>query len=133
MAVGALAVGVVALGAPVAAVTAVLGLAAVVGFAALAGDTAIQIRDGNSAGVAYNVGSIAGGVAAGAIGGGAIANGIKPGATAGVSWASNMAQGYKPSLGTVGQWLGTGPTKASGGTAAGLAGAGAAIPAKRGC
>jgi hypothetical protein len=51
----------------------------------------------------------------GAVGGGAIANGINPGATSGWSPASWLSQRYQSGLGSIGQWLGTGPTAASGG------------------
>ncbi len=133
LAVGALAVGAVALGAPVAVVTSVLGVAAVVGFAAFAVNTRLQVEDRNYAGIAYNAGSLVGGVAVGASSGGWVANGIKPGATLGLSWSSNIAQRYRPSLGSVGQWLGTGPTKASAGGATAAAGTGVGVAANRGC
>jgi|SRR5580698_6275884 hypothetical protein len=92
-----------------------------------------QIRAGNSAGIAYSLGSVAGGVAVGAVGGGAIANGINPGATSGWSPASWVSQRYQSGLGSIGQWLGTGPTAASGGMSAALAGGGAAQVAQGGC
>jgi hypothetical protein len=131
--VGALAVGAVTVGAPVAAVTGVLGAVAVIGGAALGIDVFQQISAGNSAGVAYDVGSIAGGVAVGAFGGGAIANGIRSPASSGWSPASWVAQRFNPSLGSIGQWLGTGPTAASGGMSAALAGGGAALATQGGC
>lgn len=133
LAVGALAVGAVALGAPIAAVTGVLGGLAILGAVVIGADIGTQVRDGNAAGVAYSVGSIVGGAVAGGASGGAVANGIKPGATAGLSLTSNIAQRFRPSLGSVGRWLGTGPTNASAGAATAVAGAGAAAPAKGGC
>src|SRR5579863_1863801 len=69
----------------------------------------------------------------GAVGGGAIANGINPGATSGWSPASWVSQRYQSGLGSIGQWLGTGPTAASGGMSAALAGGGAAQVAQGGC
>ena len=130
---GGAAVLAVTVGAPVAAVTGVLGVLAVAGGAALGIDVMHQIRAGNSAGIAYDVGSIAGGVAVGAAGGGAIANGIRPWATGGWSPASWAAQRFNSSLGSIGQWLGTGPTAASGGMSAALAGGGGAQVAQGGC
>jgi hypothetical protein len=113
--VGALAVGAVAVGAPVAAVTGVLGVLAVAGGAALGYDTIGQIRSGNWAGVAYNAGSVLGSAAVGGGGGRAIAEGINEVASPAWSWASDVAQRFNPSLGSVGQWLGTGPNPGSAG------------------
>src|SRR5262249_14877526 len=126
VAVGALAVGAVAVGAPVAAVTGVLGVLAVAGGAALGYDTLGQIRSGNWAGVAYNAGSVIDGAAAGGGGGRAIAEGINGVASPAWSWASDVAQRFNPSLGSLGQWLGTGPNPGSAGGSAAAAGAGAA-------
>lgn len=131
--VGAAAVGAVTVGVPVAVVTGVLGGLAVVGATALGLDISEESGAGNWAGVAYDVGSFIGGVVVGGISGGWIANGIRAPASGGWSWSSNVAMRYRPSLGSFGEWLGTGPTAASGGVAAGLAGGGAAIPAKGGC
>jgi RHS repeat-associated protein len=131
--VGGAGVVAVTVGAPVAVVTGVLGGLAVVGGAAVGIDVMNQVRSGNSAGVAYAVGSIAGGVAVGAAGGGAIANGIKPGATSGWTPASWIAQRFTPGKGSIGQWLETGPTAASGGMSAALASGGAAQWAHTGC
>lgn len=131
--VGGAAVLAVTVGAPVAVVTGALGVLAVAGAAALGIDVMQQIRAGNWAGTAYDVGSIAGGVAVGALSGGAIANGIKSPATSGWSPASWLAQRFNPTLGSVGKRLGTGPTAASGGFSAGLAGGGAALIPQGGC
>jgi hypothetical protein len=131
--VGGAAVLAVTVGAPVAVVTGALGVLAVAGGAALGINVIQQIRAGNSAGIAYSLGSVAGGVAVGAVGGGAIANGINPGATSGWSPASWVSQRYQSGLGSIGQWLGTGPTAASGGMSAALAGGGAAQVAQGGC
>lgn len=133
VAVGALAVGAVSVGAPVAAVTGVLGVLAVAGGAALGYDTIGQIRSGNWAGVAYNAGSVAGGAAVGGAGGRSIAQGINGAASPAWSWASDLAQRYNPSLGSIGNWLGTGPNPGSAGGSAAAAGAGAARVAKKGC
>jgi RHS repeat-associated protein len=133
VAVGALAVGAVAVGAPVAAVTGVLGVLAVAGGAALGYNTIGQISSGNWAGVAYNAGSVAGGAAVGGAGGRFIAQGINGAASPAWSWASDLAQRYNPSLGSIGNWLGTGPNPGSAGGSAAAAGAGAATVAKKGC
>jgi hypothetical protein len=124
--VGGAAVLAVTAGAPVAVATGVLGGLAVVGGAALGIDIVQQPKAGSSAGSAYHIGSVAGGIAVGAAGGGTIANGIKPGATSGWSPASWVAQRFNPSFGSISQWLGTGPTAASAGVSAALAGAGGA-------
>jgi hypothetical protein len=92
-----------------------------------------QMRAGNAAGAAYDVGSIAGGAAVGTMGGLSAANAIKPGATWGWSPASWVAQRFRPGLGSPGQWLGKGPTGASAGMSAAMGGAGAALGAKPGC
>ena len=133
VAVGALAVGAVAIGAPVAAVTGVLGVLAVAGGAALGYDTIGQIRSGNWAGVAYNAGSVAGGAAVGGAGGRFLAQGINGVASPAWSWASDLSQGYKSGLGSVGNWLGTGPNPGSAGGSAAAAGAGASRAVKKGC
>ena len=133
VAVGALAVGAVTIGAPVAVVTGALGVLAVAGGAALGYDVVGQIKSGNWAGVAYDVGSVAGCAAAGGAGGRAIAQGINGVASPAWSWASDLAQRYNPNLGSVGQWLGTGPNPGSAGGSAAAAGAGAAQVVKKGC
>jgi RHS repeat-associated protein len=130
---GALAVGAVAVGAPVAAVTGVLGVLAVAGGAAFGIDVFQQFRASNWAGVAYDVGSAAGGAAAGYFGGGTIANGIKSPASSGWSLSRDLQNLYNPSLGSFGQFLGTGPDAGAAGGAAAMSGAGAAAAVKRGC
>jgi hypothetical protein len=131
--VGGAAVLAVTVGAPVAVVTGALVVVAGAGAAIWAVDLRQQIGAGNWAGVAYDVGSLAGGVTAGAVGGRAIANGIRPGATSGWGPRSWVDQRYRASLGSLGQWLGTGPTAASGGMAAAAAGAGVAQAAQGTC
>lgn len=134
LAVGALAVGAVAVGAPVAAVTGVLGVLAVAGGAALGYDVIGQIKASNWAGLAYDVGSLAGSAAVGGAGGRAIAEGINGVPSPPWSPASDWAQtGYKPSLGSPWNWLGTGPNPGSAGGAAAATGAGAAQVVKSGC
>jgi hypothetical protein len=124
--VGAFAVGAVVLGAPIAAVTAVLGVAGVAGGAFAVANTAVQLNAGNYAGAAFNVGSIAGGVAIGASGGGrALAEGINGVPSPPWSIGSDLSQGYNPNLGSVGDWLATGPNPGS--AAATATGVGAAI------
>jgi RHS repeat-associated protein len=134
LAVGALAVAAVAVGAPVAAVTGVLGVLAVAGGAALGYDVIGQIRASNWAGLAYDVGSLAGSAAVGGAGGRAIAKGINGVPSPPWSPASDWAQtGYKPSLGSPWKWLGTGPNPGSAGGAAATTGAGTAQILKSGC
>jgi hypothetical protein len=131
--IAVLSVGAVTLGAPVAAVTGGLGGLAVIGGTALGIDGIQQIKSGNSGGIAYDLGSLAGGVAVGAAGGRAMASGIRPGATSGWSPASWVAQRFRSSLGSPAKWLGTSPTGASGGMSAALGGAGAAQGTQGGC
>jgi hypothetical protein len=130
--IGGIAVAVAA-GAPVAAVTGALGLVAVAGGAMVGVDVVNQIKSGNVAGIAYDAGSVAGGAAVGFVGGGAIANGIRSPATSGWSPASWAAQRFSWGKGSIWNWLGTGPTAASGGMAGALAGAGGATAVKGGC
>jgi hypothetical protein len=133
VAVGALAVGAVAVGAPVAAVTGVLGVLAVAGGAALGYDVIGQVKAGNWAGVAYNAGAVAGGAAVGGAGGRFIAQGINGVASPAWSVSSDFAQRFNPSLGSIKNWLGTGPNPGSAGGSAAAAGAGAAGTVKKGC
>lgn len=137
-AAGAVIVGVgaaaaVTLGAPVAAVTGVLGAVALVGGVATGYSTISNVLDGNWNAAAYNVGAIAGGAAAGYAGGNAVARAITPAATKGWSIARDVKNLFNPSLGTIRDWLGTGP---DGGAASGsmaMAGSGAAMPSRGGC
>jgi hypothetical protein len=86
------------------------------------------------AGLAYDVGSLAGSAAVGGAGGRAIAQGINGVPSPPWSPASDWAQtGYKPSLGSPWNWLGTGPNPGSAGGAAAATGAGAAQVVKSGC
>jgi RHS repeat-associated protein len=133
LAVGAVTVGAVALGAPVAAVTGALGAAAVIGAVALYVDSYAHYATDNSAGLAYNAGSLVGGLLAGGLGGRAIASGIRSPASSGWGWRSWVAQRFRPSLGSLTDWLGTGPTGAAGGVAAGWGGTGVAAAANGGC
>ncbi len=124
LAVGALAVGAVALGAPVAAVTLGLGALAIVGGSMLTVDTTIAVADRNWDEVAYNAGSFAGGLVAGLSGGRALARGINR-VDSGPIRYNDAFQNYKAELGTVWEWLGTGPNSGSGGASAGFGGGGA--------
>jgi hypothetical protein len=114
-------------------VTGVLGTVAVVGGPALGIDIIQHIRAGNSPAIAYDVGSLAGGAAVGYFGGGALANRIKFPASSGWSPTRDVANRYKPHLGSIGQWLGTGPDAASAGGAVAMGGGGAAVAAQGGC
>lgn len=139
MVVGGLAVGAVTLGAPVVAVTTVLGVAAVVGGAALGIDVYCNIKNHNWNGLAFNIGSLAGSSLAGGLGGRALAEGINGVPSPPWSWASDKAQGFDPSMGPsqwgpkILGWLGTGPNPGSAGGSAALGGAGAATAASGVC
>jgi hypothetical protein len=116
------AVGAVALGAPAAVVTGALLLAGGIGGGLTAASTYNDIRSGNYAGAAYNVGSVVGGVTVGGAVGGAVGDSINPPATRGWSIGGDWANRFSPSLGSVGSWLGTGPdATAAGGSIAGAA------------
>ena len=113
--VGALAVGAVTLGAPVAAVTAVLGVVAVVGAAAVGIDVIGDIRTGNWDGLAFNAGSIVGSSVVGGAGGRALAEGINGVPSKPWSINSDIGDHYNPSLGSRAEWIRTGPNPGSAG------------------
>jgi len=104
------------------AVTVGLGALAVAGTASLAVNANSDIRARNWAGVAYDAGSVAGGLAAGFGVGARVARSIDPNATPGWSPQSWKQQRYDPSKGTLAEWMGTGPTHSSGGLATGAGG-----------
>jgi RHS repeat-associated protein len=120
------AAGAVALGAPAAVVTGGLLLVGVVGGTMTVVSGINDFKSGNYAGAAYGAGSIVGGLAAGSVVGGAVGDRINPPATRGWSFSRDIANRYKPSLGSVVKWLGTGPDA---GAAAGATGLGAGIMA----
>ena len=117
----AVAVGVAAaVAAPVIGATAVtvgLGALAVAGTAALVGTSGADIYNHNWGGLAYNAGTVVGGLAGGFAGGARTATAIDPNATPGYSPSSWKAQAYDPSQGSLGSWFGSGPTDASAGLA----------------
>jgi hypothetical protein len=133
LAVGGLAVGAATLGAPVAAVTVGLGALAIGGGALLGYNVYGDIVNSDWNGLAYNLGSLAGSSVVGGAGGRAIAEGINGVPSPPWSPASDWAQGYNPALGSLGDWLGTGPNPGSAGGSAALGGAGAASLAGRSC
>jgi hypothetical protein len=115
----ALVVGAVAIvAAPVVGATAVtvgLGALAVAGTASLGWTASHDISNHNWAGVAYDAGSLVGGLATGIAGGPRVATAIDPNATPGWSPQSWSAQAYDSSKGSFGDWMGSGPTHASAG------------------
>ena len=76
-------------------------------------------------GLAHDVGSLLGGFGAGAVSGRAVAQGIN-GLPSGPFRFNDSFQNYNPSLGTVTEWLGTGPNVGSAAATTGAIGAGAA-------
>ena len=127
---GAVALGVVS--APVA--SGALLVAGAVGGAVAIYNGYTQASNGNWAGAAYSAGTIAGGVAGGSVVGATVGDAINPPATRGFwSMGRDFANRYRPSLGTIGKWLGTGPDAAAAAGSSGLAGAGAATAAQGGC
>ena len=137
--VGGVAAGAVALGvvsAPVA--TAVLAGAAVLGGGALLINSAINYAQGNSAGLAYNAGSLLGSALGGGIGARGVYGALSPGQTfPGLnlsSFTAEFGQLYKPSLGPPNlNFFGTGPTAFGAAGAPALAGSGASTIKKGGC
>lgn len=116
-----MAVGVIAVvAAPVVGATAVtigLGALALAGTAALGETSAVDIQNHNWGGVAYNAGTVVGGLTAGFAGGARTATAIDPNASPGWSRASWKAQAYDRSKGSPLDWFGTGPTHAAAGLA----------------
>ena len=97
-------------------------------------DGITQARNGNWTGAAYTAGSIVGGVAGGSLVGGSAGGAINPNVTRGFwSPSRDVANRFRPSLGSISKWLGTGPDAAAATGASGLTGASVAIPAKGGC
>jgi hypothetical protein len=116
-----------------------LGVAAVVGGATLGIDVFCNIKNHNWNGLAFNIGSLAGSSLAGGLGGRALAEGVNGVPSPPWSWASDKAQGFKPSMGPsewgpkILGWLGTGPNPGSAAGSAALGGAGAATAAHGVC
>ncbi len=112
-------------------VSAALFAGAVYGGYTLYKDISSNYSSGNTAGLAYDAGSLLGGAAVGYFRGGATANGIKPGASSGWSLSRDISNRFKPSLGLNPlTWFGTGPDAGAAGGA--QAAAGQAVP-RRGC
>lgn len=130
--VGGAAVLLTTLGAPVAAVTLGLGALAIGGAIMLGVDVGQNIQDRNWDGLAYNIGSVIGGAAAGGASGRSVAQGIN-GKPSGPFRFNDSHQNYKPHLGSVWDWLGTGPNVGSAAGSQAVAGAGAATAAAGNC
>jgi len=129
--IGGAAAGAVFLGAPVAVVTGVVGVVGVVGGVYTFSSIVSNISSGNWNGLAFNAGSIVGGAGAGYALGGAAADIVNGGpSSSGWSLSGDLAMGYNPGLGSIGDWLSTGPTASSMGGAMAAGGAGAAQAAK---
>src|SRR5216684_5519013 len=124
--VGGLAVGAATIGVPVIAVTAVLGGVAIAGSLALGVDINRQWAAGNWDGLAFDAGSLVGGSRVGGFGGRTIAEGINGEPSPPWSIRNEYRQLFDPSLGSIGDWLATGPNPGSAGGSAALGGAGAA-------
>jgi RHS repeat-associated protein len=122
--VGAAAVGAVAIGTPVAAVTAGLGVLAAAGTAVTSYNIGSGIQNGDWDSVAYHAGSLAGSIATGAAGARLVRQGVT-GETGGEFRFNDSAQNYKRELGSIWNWLDTGPTIGSAGLSIGAGGSGA--------
>jgi RHS repeat-associated protein len=122
--VGAVAVAVAAVGVPVAAVTVGVGIVGVVGGVSWAIDARDDLVSSDWEGLAFDAGSLAGGILAGRATGRGVAETIN--GTPSPKWTrlSDAAQGYDPRLGSFGDWMGTGTNPGSAGGAAALGGAG---------
>jgi len=118
------AAGAAALGVPAAVVTGGLAVVGVAGGTITLVSGINDVRSGNYAGVAYGAGSLVGGFAAGGTVGRAVGNSIKPPASPGWSFFRDIRNLYNPRLGSVSDWLGTGPDT---GAAAGASGFGAGL------
>jgi RHS repeat-associated protein len=129
--VGAVAVGAAAVGVPVAVVTGALGTVAAVGAIVGGANIGIDIRDDNWDGLAYDIGTFAGGFATGFAGaripaisgcsgnpviGRAVAEGINGVKSGPFRWKDSF-QNYQSGKGSVYEWLGTGPNPGSAGMA----------------
>jgi hypothetical protein len=125
--VGGLAVGAVALGAPAAVVSGTLLVAGGIAGGLTVYSAGTNLANGNYAAAAYDVGSIAGGAAAGGAIGGRVGDAINAPATRGFSISRAISQGYKSGMGSVKQWLGTGPDAQAAAGATAAAGSGARI------
>ena len=121
------------LGAPVAAVTLGLGIIAAGGAFGLGADIGANIANGNRDGLAYDAGSVVGGALAGGFAGRSIAEGVNRVPSPPWSLKSDRGQGFNPDLGSVWDWLGTGPNPGSAAGSAASGGAGAASMAGRRC
>lgn len=107
-AVVAAAAGAGALGAPTAVITGALGVGATVGGATTIVNTVSNVRSGNYNGLAQTLGTVVGGALVGGSG-----SKLVPGVDPNAPWTFSGGKGYDPNLGTFGDWLGTGPDKAS--------------------
>jgi RHS repeat-associated protein len=132
-AVGVVAVGAVAVGAPVAAVTGVLCLVAIAGGTALGIDTLVHAYTRNWDGLAFDLGSLAGGALVGGFGGRSIAEGINGEPSSPWSPGSDLGDVFNPDKGTFPDFLRTGPSPGSAAGSAALGGAGAAPLVGRQC
>lgn len=131
--VAGVAAGTMALGAPAAAVTGVLLLVGGIGGATALYSAGSDIANGNYAGAAYDIGTLAGSAAAGGLVGGLVGDSINPPATRGFSLSRDLGNVYNSALGSVGSWLGTGPDAAASGASTGSIGAGLARILRGGC
>jgi len=113
----------VALGAPAEVVAGVLFVGGAIS-GGLTGASAIHnVANGNYAAAAYDVGSLGGGAIAGGAVGGAVGDSINFPASRGWSLSGDLGNLYDPSMGTPGQWMGTGPDQgAATGALSGAAG-----------
>jgi hypothetical protein len=123
------AVGLASLAGPEAGGAVAVGLfvAGVVGGATTLYSGAVNAWNGNYSGVAYDVGSLAGGFGAGSAVGGFVGDSINPPATRGWSLGRDLSNRFQPSLGwNLNKFFGTGPDAAAGAGATGGTGSGLA-------
>jgi hypothetical protein len=114
----------------VAVVTGALIVGAAAGAVALGIDVGASLQSANWNRLAYDAGSVLGGAIAGGLTGRAGAEAINDVKSPPWSLRSDAAQHFDPSLGSIGDWLGTGFNPGSAAAANATAGAGAAVTAK---
>jgi RHS repeat-associated protein len=134
-AAAAVAIGVAAAAAatvlPTAVVTGALIAGAAAGAASLGWSAASSAYTGNWDQLAYDAGTLVGGAAVGGVGGRLTAEAVNGVKSPPWSISSDAAQHYDPSLGTVGEWLGTGLNPGSAGAA--VASGGSGVASASGC
>jgi len=134
VAVGAVIVGATFLGVPAALTTIALAAGAIVGGFATANEVRSAINGGNWAQLAFTGGNIVGAIGSGYIIGDAVAVSIDPNASLGWSASRDVNFRYRPSKGSLLDWLKTGPDGgAASGSVTAAGGGGSSLASLLGC